>query len=746
MPDVSVIIPAYNAGRTISAALQSVFAQTYKDFEVIVVDDGSDDDTGRCVAAWGNRVTYVRVANGGPGRARNIGISHARGWLLAFLDADDAWMPRKLQRQVAYFARFPETGLLHAATLKDPAPLTAINATADSLPLDANLQPPTHQFAEVFHRYVVQALTVMAPRAIVLEAGGFDERREIHVEDWDLWLRIASRYPIGYLPTPLAVYRPGGVMSGALEKTFAGQQLVIDKMAPICETACALHRGDGHACVRERRQQLYLELGYLRFWDGRMNDARDAYRAALGLGASGIRPRVYGLTAAILGRLFDRCRPADRAFQVAVRPRRPLRARSLLQDTVYRRARATIVDRVHALDDIVTAVQRPEVRILVEAASPMSLAILRPVLDRLRSDARIEFWYTTSDGAWDASQIFGAAGITENVARWRDVRWMKFDGYINTDFWNMTWLHRRTRRIHFFHGVAGKYGLDAPTRIAPVISSFDCLMFPNRNRLEKYAEAGLVDVDGPNAALVGYPKVDCLVDGSLDQNSVRRALGLPAGPPTILYAPTWSPYSSLRAFGVQVIERLCRRGFNVIVKLHDRSYDHSERGSGGIDWRRELAKVSSCCHLHIAQESDSSPYLMAADAVITDHSSIGFEYMLLDRPIVVIDCPELIEKANVSRDKVAMLRSASVVVPDGVAAAEAVADELQQPDRFSHQRRDIADALFYCAGGATARAVKCIYDLLMLPAPAGESDKTSPAPVEVSAAFAGYPSRTTSHA
>src|SRR5262245_29057917 len=107
MPEVSIVIPAFDAGRTIDAALQSVFAQTYGDFEVIVVDDGSTDDTPKCVKRWGARVSYVRVPNGGPARARNVGLARAKGRLAAFLDADDVWLPRKLLRQVQYFERFP---------------------------------------------------------------------------------------------------------------------------------------------------------------------------------------------------------------------------------------------------------------------------------------------------------------------------------------------------------------------------------------------------------------------------------------------------------------------------------------------------------------------------------------------------------------------------------------------------------------------------------------------------------------
>jgi len=101
MPEVSVVIPAYNAGRTISAALASVFAQTYRDFEVIVVNDGSTDDTAQRLEEWSGRLVTICQRNGGPGRARNEGIARARGRLIAFLDADDIWLPRKLERQVA---------------------------------------------------------------------------------------------------------------------------------------------------------------------------------------------------------------------------------------------------------------------------------------------------------------------------------------------------------------------------------------------------------------------------------------------------------------------------------------------------------------------------------------------------------------------------------------------------------------------------------------------------------------------
>ena len=393
--------------------------------------------------------------------------------------------------------------------------------------------------------------------------------------------------------------------------------------------------------------------------------------------------------------------------------------RNLVHDTAYRRVRTAIMRGVHAIDDAASHVGRRRVRLLFEAASPVSLSAFRPVLQYLTQDLRLEFWFMTSDRSWGADRIFGAAGIRDRVISTAQARWMKFDGYINTDFWNTTWLPRRTRRAHLFHGVAGKYGLDAPVDIAPVVASFDRLLFPNHDRLLRYAAAGLIDGEGGTARLVGHPKVDCLVDGSLDRSAIQRGLGLDASVPTVLYAPTWSPDSSLNAVGYDVITGLSRLDVNVIVKLHDRSLDATERrGSGGVNWIREFDELSQRQRrLHFARDADVSPYLFAADALVTDHSSVGFEFMLLDRPLVVIDRPELIRKARINPDKVALLRSASRVVSRGVDVRGATSRALADPRAFSDRRRSIAQDLFYAPGGAAARAARALYELLDLEAP-----------------------------
>ena len=738
-PTVSVIIPAYNAARTIDMALQSVFSQTFRDFEVIVIDDGSTDATLEAVRAWGNAVTFRRQPNGGPASARNHGIHDARGRLLAFLDADDVWLPSKLERQLAYFEAYPTTGLLHTDALVSRAPLSVMFDRAEDP--GGEMTPPANEYCALFHcDRSVKTLTVMAPRDVVIEVGGFDTRRECHVEDWDLWLRIAAKHPVGYLPATLAVHRPDGGMSNNVEKTFRGQSLVIDKVLPLCAMSCPRHREDPDACLSSRHHLLHSQLGYERFRRGQKAQAREAYKQALHTKPNDTRTRYY-LFASYFGRSslepLRAVRRATRRLQ-APHSHRPVRSglsspADLLQDTTYRRARMAIPRVFHELDDLARrGTRRGRRRVLFEAASPLSMAVFQPIYKRLQEDARLEVWFTANDKAWEAGRIFQAAGITERVVTPAQIRWKKFDLYINTDFWNTTWLPRRTRRVHLFHGVAGKYGLDAPTNIAPLVAAFDRLMFVNLDRLKRYAEAGLVDAESPQAAIIGYPKVDCLVDGSLDRQRILSSLGLDPQRPTLLYAPTWSPHSSLTASGEAIVTALAQLDVNVIVKLHDRSLDRTERGSGGIDWRERFSQLCRGPRLHLADDSDACRYLYVADLLVTDHSSVGFEFMLLDRPIVVIEAPELLRHGGVNPQKADLLRSAADIVRGTEALNEAVGLALANPRRHSAQRRTIADQLFYRPGTATSRAVQCIYEVIGLPmlAAAPYDTATSSVPLE----------------
>jgi hypothetical protein len=371
------------------------------------------------------------------------------------------------------------------------------------------------------------------------------------------------------------------------------------------------------------------------------------------------------------------------------------------------------------MDDRLTGWRGLPRHVMFEAANPMLFDVLRPVYERLSADPRIAITLVPHGREFCAAQTFAGSSGRDRVVPPRQAAWMKPDVYINSDWWSMTWLRRRALRVHLFHGVAGKYGLDAPTELAATVRTFDRILFPNRDRLERYIAAGLVEAEGSVAVLTGYPKVDCLVDGSLDRRAIAARLNLDANRPTVLYAPTWSEYSSLNTVGEQVIAILSVLNLNVIVKLHACSY--TPRGSGGIEWAGRLSTHFNQPNVAVVEDPDPSPYMFASDLLVTDHSTVGFEFMVLDRPVVVLHQPRLIEHARINPEKVERLQSAARVVHDIANLAEAVLTELRRPERLSGARRQVALDLFFDYGKATGRVTGVLYELLRLSLPQVET-------------------------
>ena len=353
-------------------------------------------------------------------------------------------------------------------------------------------------------------------------------------------------------------------------------------------------------------------------------------------------------------------------------------------------------------------------RILVDARTPVNYTMIAPMHRAMAADPRVSFFFTASEEPERLREIYreapGIPLITPAAARW-----MRFDAYVASDFmWQS--LPRGTCRIQVFHGVGGKYGFDAPTTS---MRAWDRLFFVNERRLRNFVKAGAIDPDSPAARLVGYPKADALVNGTWTRAAVLASLGLDPSRPTLLYAPTWSPASSLNAIGKRLIARLLELDVNVIVKLHDRSRDVRVRYSGGVDWVAELEPVLRGRAGVIAPGHDISPYLVAADLMITDHSSAGFEYLLRDRPMVRIHRPELIREANIHADYVELLASVSESVNTADETVRAVERGLASPQALGETRRAVAADVFYRPGGATARAIRQLYDAIELdPSPA----------------------------
>jgi CDP-Glycerol:Poly(glycerophosphate) glycerophosphotransferase len=353
-------------------------------------------------------------------------------------------------------------------------------------------------------------------------------------------------------------------------------------------------------------------------------------------------------------------------------------------------------------------------RILVDARTPVNFTIVAPMYRAMAADPRVSFYFTASEEPQRLRDIYreapGVALIHPSAARR-----MRFDAYLASDFmWQS--LPRGTRRIQVFHGVGGKYGFDAPTTSMRV---WDRIFFVNERRLRNFVKAGAIDAGSPAIRLIGLPKADAMVNGTWTREGVLESLGLDPARRTVLYAPTWSPASSLNAIGEALITRLLATEINLIVKLHDRSRDIRAMYSGGEDWVGRLEPLVRRRRGVIAPGHDISPYLVASDLMITDHSSAGFEFLLRDRPIVRIHRPDLIRDANIHPDYVNLLASVSESVNTVDETVAAVERGLASPGALSDTRRAVAADIFYRPGGATARSIRGLYEAIDLdPAPA----------------------------
>lgn len=288
VPAVSVVIPAYNCAAYIAEALDSVFAQTFKDFEVVVVNDGSPDTEAleHALAPYRERIVYLRQENRGVSAARNTGIRAARAPLVAFLDADDLWEPFYLEDQVA--------AMRADATLAARYPNTLIFGDvpqAGKTFMDVNPSEGEADIEALLTQRCTVGNSVTARREAVMGAGLFDEELK-RSEDFDLWLRILARGGrVGYTRRVLARYRR---YSGSLSSDHVEMASDIVRVLDKAERTLELNDAQRAVLSRERerfRAGLRLQEGKRAFFRG---DPRAALEA-LGEANSYLRSRKLSL-------------------------------------------------------------------------------------------------------------------------------------------------------------------------------------------------------------------------------------------------------------------------------------------------------------------------------------------------------------------------------------------------------------------------------------------------------------------
>ncbi|MBI4494288.1 MAG: glycosyltransferase [Chloroflexi bacterium] len=269
MPTISVVIPTYNRAKYLVQAVESVLGQTFRDFELIVVDDGSTDDTAHVLAPYADRLSYVYQRNRREGAARNTGIRLARGDYVAFLDSDDLWLPGKLAQDLAAFQAAPDSGLVYSA---------AEFVADDGSVLRRRLPHPEGDvFARLALENFIPLSTATVRRACLREAGGFREDPDLSgTYDWELWVRLAARYRFAYGPRVATHIRAhaGNMLSDAshMERAMLrGVELVLANPT----------LGERVAGRQARiRASMYYHIGVNHYSNGHMARARHYFAKA----------------------------------------------------------------------------------------------------------------------------------------------------------------------------------------------------------------------------------------------------------------------------------------------------------------------------------------------------------------------------------------------------------------------------------------------------------------------------------
>jgi teichuronic acid biosynthesis glycosyltransferase TuaG len=251
MEKVSVIIPTYQSAHYIRDAIDSALSQTYKNTEIIVVDDGSTDDTEDILKTYEGKIKVIKQKNSGPSKARNAGILSSSGEYIALLDSDDIWLPNKLEKQMIVFREDPSIGLVYS----DSYIFSDVETWNKTLfQLGKPYEGSIHR--QLFIKNFIPDLTVMIRRSFLLKAGLFNPAI-VFGEDYALWLKVSKETRVGFVNEPLAKYR---VHSSQLSSK---EEQMVTSLILIKETELA-ENSDLKSLTKSELDHAYYNL-YIRY-------------------------------------------------------------------------------------------------------------------------------------------------------------------------------------------------------------------------------------------------------------------------------------------------------------------------------------------------------------------------------------------------------------------------------------------------------------------------------------------------
>jgi len=338
--------------------------------------------------------------------------------------------------------------------------------------------------------------------------------------------------------------------------------------------------------------------------------------------------------------------------------------------------------------------------------------MFKPIHQRLKQDERIELWFTANH---KLKELYYSIGLKDEKIIYKTLSYLRhYDMAICPSFF---YERKNSKiRVQIFHGVSLKN-----RAVHKKALSYDKLFLAGDYMKRKFMQTWGLAEDDPRFEMIGMPKVDPLVDGSLNKDKIKKYLGIDNNLPTVIYAPTRPSISSssLQMVGEQIIDTIAGIGVNFLIKLHDRAYKQWRRKSE--DWKQKLERFKGS-NVRVIEDYDIIPYLFISDLLVSDISSVINEFCLLDRPIVLYDVPRLIQfhkrkelnRGLESSDLEDWGRDAGVIVNDMDNLRKAIEHGLEHPQEKSEIRKAFSQKFFYKPGTATDRAVKKIYQLLNL--------------------------------
>lgn len=271
MPLVSVVIPTYNSAAFLPQSIESVLQQTYDNFEVIVIDDGSTDNTEAVLADYKDKIRYIKKNNGGPSGARNLGIAEAKGEFIAFQDSDDLWLPEKLQLQMEYLTTHPEIAVLYTDLIQ----FNQQGVVSAGLEERYGSLPSGYIFEELLVNHAITLSTIIVRRSCIDEIGVFDESL-IGAEDYNFYLRLARKFQFDFLNQALVHKRlHTNNLSDDLDQMCEDEVKNLDKIA--------LMFPDARIPKRKLAARIYTRFGKYYFGQKRFNQANACFNQAFRL-------------------------------------------------------------------------------------------------------------------------------------------------------------------------------------------------------------------------------------------------------------------------------------------------------------------------------------------------------------------------------------------------------------------------------------------------------------------------------